>query len=85
MHKIRDEMRRKAYRINIFQVPRFKVWLNFKQKIYAIGIGRESPGLNFQSFKLYVVEQLQSNIDAIKVGTVRVCRLEKYVEDFYVS
>jgi hypothetical protein len=56
MHKIRDQTRRRSYRINIFQISHFKVWISTKEKIDTIGRGGESPGPNFQSFKLYADE-----------------------------
>jgi hypothetical protein len=37
-----------------------------------VGIGGESPGSSFQSFKLYADEKLQYHADVIKVGTVKV-------------
>jgi hypothetical protein len=72
MHKLRDETRRRNYRINIFQVPHFKVWMNMKQKISAIGIGREAPGPDFQSFKIYADKYLETNLEAIRVGAAKV-------------
>jgi hypothetical protein len=72
MSKIRDKTRREAYTINIFQVPRFKIWLDVKQRMNAVGIGGKSLGPSFLPFKLYADEQVISNIDTIKVGTIKV-------------
>jgi hypothetical protein len=71
-YKIRDVTRRREYRMNRFQVPHFKAWLKIKEKINVVGIGGEPPGPDFQFFKLYADETLQSNDDVIKVGRVKV-------------
>jgi hypothetical protein len=52
-YKIRDTTKRRAYRINIFQVPHFKVWSRIKEKINIVGRRGEPPGPDFQFFKLY--------------------------------
>jgi hypothetical protein len=73
--ELRDDTRRNAYRINIFQVPRFKVWMNTKQKINVIGIGGESAGPDFQPVKMYADEFLETNLAVIRRGTVKVIQI----------
>jgi hypothetical protein len=63
MKKLRHDTRRNAYRINIFQVSHFKVWLKMKQKIHAVGIGGESPGPEFQPVRMYAGEFLETKLD----------------------
>jgi hypothetical protein len=43
-----------------------------KQKITATWIGGEAHGPDFQPFKMYADEYLETNLEAIRVGTVKV-------------
>jgi hypothetical protein len=72
VYRIRDETRRRACKMDIFQILHFKAWLNVNEKINAVAIGGEAPDPDFQSFKLYVDEKIQSNVDAIKIGTIKI-------------
>jgi hypothetical protein len=70
--RIFDDTRRRTCKVNILQIPHFKAWLNIKESINTVAIGGEVPGPDFQSFKLYANEEMQSNVDAIKIGTIKI-------------
>jgi hypothetical protein len=72
MRRFKNDTSRSVYRLNLFQVPHFKTWINPKQKINLVGIGGESPGKDFKAYKTYVDERLDTDLEGICLGMIKV-------------
>jgi hypothetical protein len=72
MKRFKNERGKRAYRLNLFQIPYFKIWINPKQRIDVIGIGGESPGKDFISYKMYGDEYIETELNGICIGTTKV-------------
>jgi hypothetical protein len=70
--KILDRKRRSAFRSKLSFIPHFKVWLCVKKLINAAAVGGISLGSTYQSYKLFVDEELTTKTKKEFAGTVKI-------------
>jgi hypothetical protein len=81
--KLLNQMRRSNFRLKNFYIHNFKAWIDTLKEISVAAIGGNARWLSFKSFRLFVDEEIRSDLNPIFARKVKVPQITRFNRIIY--